>query len=61
MLNSYDYSPDRAVVWLPFSAVPAFFRKIEQFTTETTPRGFPKDQALVANIAELREYMRRLS
>lgn len=61
MLNSYDYSPDRAVVWLPFSAVPAFFRKIEQFTTETTPRGFPKNQALVANIAELREYMRRLS
>jgi len=49
-----DQTPDRAVVWLPFSAVPAFFRKIEQFATETTSRGAPRNQALVANIAELR-------
>lgn len=49
-----DQSPDRAVVWLPFGAVPAFFRKIEQFATETTSRGNPRNQALVANIAELR-------
>jgi hypothetical protein len=49
-----DSSPDRAVVWLPFSAVPAFFRKIEQFATETTRLGVPRNQALVANIAEMR-------
>ncbi len=49
-----DQAPDRAVVWLPFSAVPAFFRKIEQFATQTTSRGAPRHQALVANIAELR-------
>jgi Subtilase family len=49
-----DQVPDRAVVWLPFSAVPAFFKKIEQFATETTSRGAPRNQALVANIAELR-------
>jgi hypothetical protein len=49
-----DQTPDRAVVWLPFSAVPPFFRKIEQFATETTSRGAPRHQALVANIAELR-------
>jgi hypothetical protein len=49
-----DSSPDRAVVWLPFSAVPAFFRKIEQFAAETTRSGAPRNQALVANIAELR-------
>ena len=49
-----DQVPDRAVVWLPFTAVPAFFKKIEQFATETTSRGAPRNQALVANIAELR-------
>ena len=49
-----DSSPDRAVVWLPFSAVPAFFTKIDQFATETTTSGAPRNQALVANIAELR-------
>ena len=49
-----DQSPERAVVWLPFGAVGAFFSKIEQFATETTSRGAPKNQALVANIAELR-------
>lgn len=49
-----DSSPDRAVVWLPFNAVQAFFRKIEQYSTETTSRGVPRNQALVANIAELR-------
>jgi hypothetical protein len=54
VLPSTDQVPDRAVVWLPFDAVPAFFRKIEQFATETTSRGVPRNQALVANIAELR-------
>ncbi len=49
-----DQSPERAVVWLPFGAVGAFFTKIEQFATETTPRGNPRNQALVANIADLR-------
>jgi hypothetical protein len=49
-----DQAPDRAVVWLPFGAVPAFFKKIEQFATETTSLGKPRNQALVANIAELR-------
>ena len=49
-----DQSPERAVVWLPFGAVGAFFTKIEQFATETTIRGKPRNQALVANIAELR-------
>ena len=49
-----EQSPDRAVVWLPFSAVGAFFRKLEQFATETTSLGNPRNQALVANIAELR-------
>jgi hypothetical protein len=45
---------ERAVVWLPFGAVQNFFTKIEQFATETTSRGTPRNQALVANIAELR-------
>ena len=49
-----DQSPERAVVWLPFGAVGAFFTKIEQFATETTSRGNPRHQALVANIADLR-------
>lgn len=49
-----EQSPDRAVVWLPFGAVSAFFRKIEQFAAETTRSGAPRNQALVANIAELR-------
>jgi hypothetical protein len=49
-----DQAPDRAVVWLPFSAVPAFFRKIDQFATETTTHGAPRNQELIANIAELR-------
>lgn len=49
-----DASPDRAVVWFPFDAVPAFFKKLEKFATETTTRGVPKNNALVANIAELR-------
>jgi hypothetical protein len=49
-----DQSPERAVVWLPFGAVGAFFSKIEQFATETTSRGNPRNQALVANIADLR-------
>jgi hypothetical protein len=50
-----DQTPDRAVVWFPFTAVPKFFTKIEQFSTETTPRsGAPRNQTLVANIAELR-------
>jgi hypothetical protein len=49
-----EETPDRAVVWFPFTAVPAFFGKIEQFATETTPRGVPRNQTLVANIAELR-------
>ncbi len=38
-----DQSPDRAVVWLPFGAVGAFFTKIEQFATETTSRGQPEE------------------
>ena len=49
-----DQWPERAVVWLPFGAVGAFFTKIEQFATETTSRGNPRNQALVANIADLR-------
>lgn len=50
-----DQTPDRAVVWFPFSAVPRFFTKIEQFATETARRsGAPRNQTLVANIAELR-------
>ena len=49
-----DQSPERAVVWLPFGAVGAFFSKIEQFATETTSRGNPRNQSLVANIADLR-------
>jgi hypothetical protein len=49
-----DSSPDRAVVWLPYHAVPAFFPKIEQYAAETTARGAPRNQALVANIADLR-------
>ena len=40
-----DQSPERAVVWLPFGAVGAFFTKIEQFATETTSRGNPRNQA----------------
>jgi hypothetical protein len=42
------------VVWLPFDAVSKFFTKIEQFATETTPQGNPRNQPLVANISELR-------
>ena len=49
-----ESSPERAVVWLPFAAVGKFFTKIEQFATEDTARGHPKNQALVANIGELR-------
>ena len=49
-----DSSPERAVVWLPFGAVGNFFTKIEQYATEQTSRGNPKNQALVANIGELR-------
>jgi hypothetical protein len=49
-----DQSPERAVVWMPFAAAGAFFTKIEQFATETTSRGHPRNQALVANIADLR-------
>lgn len=49
-----DQTPDRAVVWFPFTAVPKFFTKIEQFATETTRSGAPRNQTLVANIAELR-------
>lgn len=45
---------ERAVVWLPFDRVQNFFTKIEQFATQTTSRGTPRNQALVANIAELR-------
>ena len=52
--SATDQSPERAVVWLPFGAVGAFFTKIEQFATETTSRGNPRNQALVANIADLR-------
>jgi hypothetical protein len=49
-----DQSPERAVIWLPFGDVQKFFTKIEQFATEQTSGGHPKNQALVANIAELR-------
>lgn len=54
VVPSAAQTSDRAVVWLPFDVVPAFFRKIEQFATETTLRGAPRHQALIANIAELR-------
>ena len=45
---------ERAVVWLPFDRVQRFFTKIDQFANETTSHGTPRNQALVANIAELR-------
>lgn len=45
---------ERAVVWLPFGKVQNFFTKIEQFGDQTTTHGTPRNQALVANIAELR-------
>ncbi|WP_424535516.1 S8 family peptidase [Sphaerisporangium viridialbum] len=48
--------PQRALVWLPFSAVDTFVRLFEQFATEETRAGSgkPKNEALVANIEELR-------
>jgi hypothetical protein len=49
-----EQTAERAVVWLPFDKVQNFFTKIEQFATETTFRGPPRNQGLVANIADLR-------
>jgi len=45
---------ERAVLWLPYRAVGRFFARIEQFATEQTRTGKPKNLNLVANIAELR-------
>lgn len=49
-----DQAPERAVIWLPFTAVERFFKKIDQYATEETSSGRPKNEKLVANIAELR-------
>ena len=49
-----DLMPDRAVVWLPYGAVGQFFRKIEEFATQTTSTGKPKNESLIANIGNLR-------
>ncbi|MFF4122688.1 S8 family peptidase [Microbispora rosea] len=46
--------PERALVWVPFSAVSKFVQLFEQFATEYTRGGKPKNEALVANIEELR-------
>jgi len=46
--------PERALIWLPFSAVSKFISLFDQFATEVTPSGSPKNAALVANISELR-------
>jgi hypothetical protein len=54
-----EQSAERAVVWLPFDKVQNFFTKIEQFATQITASGAPRNQALVANIAELRLAMLR--
>jgi Subtilase family len=49
-----DQASERAVIWLPFTAVERFFNKIDEYATDLTSRGRPKNEALVANIAELR-------
>jgi hypothetical protein len=49
-----EQSAERAVVWLPYSAVGRFFRRIEQYATEETRTGNPRNLSLIANIAELR-------
>ncbi|WP_449062211.1 S8 family peptidase [Planomonospora algeriensis] len=46
--------PERALIWLPFSAVSKFIKLFDKFATENTRSGGPKHAALVANIAELR-------
>ncbi|GAA0376914.1 hypothetical protein Acor_31040 [Acrocarpospora corrugata] len=49
-----EEQPERALVWMPFPAVADFLRLFEQFATEHTSSGKPKNAALVANIEELR-------
>jgi Subtilase family len=47
-------SAERAVLWLPYAAVQRFFQRIEQYATEETRTGKPKNLPFIANIAELR-------
>jgi hypothetical protein len=49
-----EQSAERAVLWLPYAAVQRFFRTIDQYATEETSTGKPKNLSLIANIAELR-------
>jgi hypothetical protein len=49
-----DQSAERAVLWVPYAAVRRFFQTIEQYATEQTRTGKPKNLPLIANIAELR-------
>ena len=49
-----DQSVERAVLWLPYAAVRQFFHTIEQYATEETRTGKPRNLPLIANIAELR-------
>lgn len=54
VLPAHDDLPERALIWLPFSSVSTFIRLFDQFATEVTRNGGPKNAALVANISELR-------
>ncbi|WP_433351583.1 S8 family peptidase [Microtetraspora malaysiensis] len=54
VLPETEELPERALVWVPFSAVSKFVSLFEQFATEHTRGGKPKNETLVANIEELR-------
>ncbi len=46
--------PERAVVWMPEDALGKFLRKLDQYATEETTRGQPKNQKLAANIRSIK-------
>ncbi len=54
VLPPRDGRPERALVWIPFGAEGRFLRKLDQFASERTQKGRPKNEFLVANIKEIR-------
>jgi hypothetical protein len=49
-----DDQPERATVWVSDEYRASFMKLFEQYATETTPKGNPRNQELVANIARIR-------
>ena len=49
-----EHQAERALLWMPFDAVRSFFRKLDQYATQETSKGDPRNAELIANIVNLR-------